>query len=300
MFGLFAVTALLVFALALTALAREHEVEEINEIDDFEVMMDQEDYHSVAARKKKAKKAPKKAAKKTGKKPKKAGKKKAKAKPLAGKAKGGSGVYKLFPALNGHPVRWSCDPIQYRVNVAHAGDKKSALRDVKGAVSRMSAASGIRFQYLGSTTELCQSASTVTTAHLVIGWHPKSAASFFNGRSGVGGFAPEIITDTAGKERASIKRGCIAMNSASKLRPGFGSAYRTTPGGGYQAYSVRGHVLLHEIGHTMGLDHVNSKAEIMYPVADLSRKPVSLGPGDKRALAFVGKSDCFYIPGGRK
>jgi hypothetical protein len=291
--GLFTVTALLLFALVLTALARESDwqnVEENNEIEDIDELMELEE---IVAKKKKKAPAKKKASSK-----KKGSKKPQKPNKLAAKASGGSGGYKLFPSIEGHIVRWSCDPITYRVNVRNAGDKSAALRDVKGAVARMSQASGIRFQYLGTSTELCQTAGTVRSAHLLIGWHPKGS-SFFGGVAGKGSYSPTIITDTAGKQRASISRGCVAINSSTKLRPGFGSAYRTTPGGGYQAYSVRGHVLLHEIGHAMGLDHVNSKAEIMYPVADLSRKPVRLGSGDKRGLAVVGKNDCFYIPGGR-
>jgi len=211
----------------------------------------------------------------------------------------GSKGYKLFPRINGHIVRWSCDPIQYRINAKKSGGTKSAIRDVKEAVKRISKASGIKFIYRGTTSESCKSAKTVRSAHLLISWHPKGA-SFFHGAAGIGGYWPEIIKDTKGKERASIKHGCVAMNSGTKLRPGFGSAYRSTPGGGYQAYSVRGQVLLHELGHAMGLTHVNSKKEIMYPVADLSRKPVNFGKGDKRGLAVVGKKGCFYIPGGRK
>jgi len=265
-----------------------------NEIEDFEVLMDE----AVALRKRRKKAVKKKVAKKKAKKPSRAKKPSAK-KPVAAAPKStGTGGYKLFPPADGHIVRWSCDPIQYRVNLRYVADRKAALRDVKGAVARMSRASGIAFQYLGTSTELCETASTVTSTQLLFSWHPKTA-TFFNGVAGKGGFSTSIITDTMGKPRASIRRGCVAMNSATKLRPGFGSAYRTTPGGGYQAYSVRGQVLLHEIGHAMGLDHVNSKSEIMYPVADLSRKPVRLGAGDLRGLAVVGKNDCFNIPGGR-
>jgi hypothetical protein len=211
------------------------------------------------------------------------------------------GGYQLFPKLNGKVVRWSCDVIQYKVNLKNAPGKKSALRDVKKAVKIVSRASGLKFKYRGTTSELCKTASSVKSAHLVIGWHRKGA-SFFRGAAGIGGYNAGIITDTKGKQRASISKGCVAMNAGSKLRPGFGSAYRSTGGGGYQAYSVRGQVLIHELGHAMGLAHVNSKAEIMYPVADLSRKPVHLGSGDKKGFAVVGrkKGGCFYIPGGRK
>jgi hypothetical protein len=292
-FRLLSVIALFLLALVLVAYASEENVEENNDIDDFEVLMEQEDYNSVAAKKKK--KAPKKKAKKPAQKKKKGASKKPGKKP---KTPASGGLYQLFPPVQGLMVRWSCDPITYRVNVQYADDKSAALRDAKGAVARISKASGLKFQYLGTTTELCQTASTVKSAHLVINWHPKGA-TFFNGVAGKGGFHPTVITDTTGQQRASISRGCVSINTSTKLRPGFGSAYRNKPGGGWDAYSVRGHVLLHEIMHAMGMDHVNSEAEIMNPVADLSRKPVQFGPGDKRGLAVVGKTGCFYIPGGR-
>jgi hypothetical protein len=298
-FRLLSVIALFLLALVLVAYASEENVEENNDIDDFEVLMEQEDDLSMAAKKKKKaapkkKKAKKPASKKGGSK----GGSKGGKKPKTPKAPASGGLYQLFPALNGLVQRWSCDPITYRVNVQYADDKKAALSDAKGAVARISKASGLRFQYLGSTTELCQTAQTVTSAHMVINWHPKGA-TFFNGVAGKGGFYPTVITDTTGQQRASISRGCVSINTSTKLRPGFGSAYRNKPGGGWDAYSVRGHVLLHEIMHAMGMDHVNSEAEIMNPVADLSRKPVKFGPGDLRGLAVVGKDGCFYIPGGR-
>jgi hypothetical protein len=47
-------------------------------------------------------------------------------------------------------------------------------------------------------------------------------------------------------------------------------------------------VLLHELGHVFGLDHVDSRSEVMYPYAG----PTALGPGDLEGLRRLGQGPC--------
>jgi len=47
-------------------------------------------------------------------------------------------------------------------------------------------------------------------------------------------------------------------------------------------------VLLHELGHVFGLDHVDSPSEVMYPYAG----PIALGRGDLEGLRRLGQGPC--------
>ncbi len=49
-------------------------------------------------------------------------------------------------------------------------------------------------------------------------------------------------------------------------------------------------VVLHELGHLVGLAHVNDTRQLMYPRAEAGR--TTFGPGDLRGLAALGKGAC--------
>ncbi len=49
-------------------------------------------------------------------------------------------------------------------------------------------------------------------------------------------------------------------------------------------------VVLHELGHLLGLDHVDASSEVMYPQAD--RVITQFGPGDLTGLAALGAGAC--------
>ncbi|HEU4354966.1 MAG TPA: hypothetical protein VFT27_05205, partial [Actinomycetota bacterium] len=76
--------------------------------------------------------------------------------------------------------------------------------------------------------------------------------------------------------------GAIAMDAGDELPPGFGQRYS------------RGVVLMHELGHVMGLAHVGSTDEIMWsPDKSDARFPdlfqTDWGPGDLQGLAALGR-----------
>jgi predicted Zn-dependent protease len=49
-------------------------------------------------------------------------------------------------------------------------------------------------------------------------------------------------------------------------------------------------VLLHELGHLVGLDHVSDTKQLMYPEAQLTL--TELGRGDIAGLGFAGQGAC--------
>ena len=50
-----------------------------------------------------------------------------------------------------------------------------------------------------------------------------------------------------------------------------------------------GSILLHELGHLVGLDHVPDEGELMYPQ---SITQTTYGPGDREGLARLGAISC--------
>ena len=89
----------------------------------------------------------------------------------------------LFRAIQGspvEPVRWNpCATISYRINTNGVAGT-SAVNRVRAAVSEVSAATGIRFSYLGRTSVVPDSQLTPTAgagADLVIAWARSGAGT---------------------------------------------------------------------------------------------------------------------------
>lgn len=55
-----------------------------------------------------------------------------------------------------------------------------------------------------------------------------------------------------------------------------------------------GGILRHELGHLLGLDHVDDPDQVMH--AHPAPGPVELGDGDRRGLAALGDGDCVEVP----
>ena len=76
-------------------------------------------------------------------------------------------------------------------------------------------------------------------------------------------------------ERREILTGAIMINTNRANDPGFGAG------------SPLGLVLMHELGHVVGLDHVPDAASMMHPTADL---PAAVwAAGDLAGLKAVGR-----------
>jgi hypothetical protein len=77
--------------------------------------------------------------------------------------------------------------------------------------------------------------------------------------------------------------GSIVLNGADQLDNGF------RPG------KTWGKVVLHELGHVLGLDHVVDPAQVMHP--SLVSSPAAWGAGDLAGLRLLGPdSGCLSVP----
>jgi hypothetical protein len=198
-----------------------------------------------------------------------------------------------------HRIRWNpCQAaVTYAVNPRLAGKtpaaRESAVSDLREAVRRVGNRTGINFRFVGRTTEIPKDTSHQSwsdrqrAAEIVVAWvnqsRPKTRTNLMSNSgggygSGVGGWMMRGWTDSDGHWHAAIGRGFVVINSAqnSLYKPGYGSGM------------TRGALLLHELGHAMGLGHVGTTREIMYPTM-LDRSFSMYKSGDRTGLKKVGR-----------
>lgn len=212
-----------------------------------------------------------------------------------------------FPDGREVVARWNpCQQaVTYKVNTKYAAKKKAgrkkALRDVKSAITRLSAATGIPFRYAGKSKLIPKDtgsrtwASRQTSAEIHIAWvkqNKRSARTNLLGRAGSGwaagsgGYAYKFWRVGDEPWRGATGRGFVVLDAAQnhKFKRGFGSG------------TTRGDLLLHELGHVVGLNHVASDSQVMYPTIT-RRASASYAAGDRAGLERVGiMAGCVAVP----
>ncbi len=192
-------------------------------------------------------------------------------------------------------VRWNpCQPqVTYQVNPARAAGtvagRAAAVRDVHTAFRLLSAASGIRFVSRGLTSSIPTGSTWAAknSAEIVVAWVDQGRAvtrssllgRFTNGdAAGTGGYAYRYWSSGNGW-RGVIGRGYVVLDARqnSGFRAGFGAGV------------TRGNLLLHELGHVVGLQHTSDRNQLMYPVL-LGRARSGYRPGDLAGLRALGRS----------
>jgi len=180
------------------------------------------------------------------------------------------------------PVAWDpCRPIRYVVNPA--GGPSDAVDLAQQAVARVSQLTGLVLEYAGESSSRPRWDSPIMPIFnnlrrpVLISWAtPDEVPQLAGNVAGIGGSVPIGVGD--GRLRYGTGGATLDAGSFAQLE--------AQSGGKLEERAI----VLHELGHVLGLAHVSDPAELMN--AD-NLGLVDFGPGDRAGLARLGKGSCF-------
>lgn len=194
------------------------------------------------------------------------------------------GAFRFLERVGGAPVRWNpCDTITYAVNAK--GASSPVRPDLSEALRRVTRATGIRFTSAGISRETFFHAyrrmryeGVVRDAELIMIWVDHEGYSAIlrrlqDPRPSIA-FAKTMAGLYANQDQ--YFGGIIVVDADATATHGFGYRY------------AHGSVLLHELGHIMGLDHVRDPDQLMYSGRHPNFSVRTYGPGDLEGLRRLG------------
>jgi len=162
-----------------------------------------------------------------------------------------------------------CEPVPYRINFAGAPRNARAL--VTAALGRARAATGLTFTYAGSYSGVPfsrQRNGGLPSSGIGFAWSTSRTVSGLAGATiglGGGGWAVNDRRTSSG----------VVIDRSFRFRQGWTGA------------NSIGGLLLHELGHALGLEHVKDRSQQMYPL-DIGAPNGNYNRGDLAALRRVG------------
>lgn len=203
-------------------------------------------------------------------------------------APAGAGGYRFLNTQDdgsGRPVRWDpCRPIHYVLRDDGAPPGGDAA--LRAAIAEIERVSGLRFVADGTSTEVPRPERPLLqiTRHgrrwapVLVAWTDPGEYPALSGFAGLAG------GDPVGGSRPGTQRyvsGVLLLNR-EHLR-----AVAGWPGGQQRIRAV----IRHELGHLIGLDHVDDPHQLMY--SEPTSLTGDLADGDRRGLAALADGPCF-------
>ena len=189
---------------------------------------------------------------------------------------------------SGAPIRYDpCSPLRYVINRESAPE--GAIDDFEEAVTLFEDAMDVDFEFEGYTDEVPTLDRPIYQpgrygegkwAPILIAWVPP--AQLLQPNDQAVGAAGSTYVQNARGEYVYVT-GTVTFNSEAKLLSGF------------ELGDSWGDVALHELGHVVGLAHVEDDNQVMY--RDVTAGDARLGAGDLAGLARLGRdAGCVRIP----
>lgn len=201
--------------------------------------------------------------------------------PLAPDAEG-QGFRYLRHQDDGGPVTWSpCRPVSFVVRPDHAPPAGTQM--IRQAFSNLGAATGLDFVDDGTTTEgpsedrrpYQPDVYGDRWAPVLVAWATRSEVPDF-GIDIIGEAAPIGVRTSSGDE--TYVSGVVYLDAVDMARLASTRGY---------AHALA--VVQHELGHLVGLAHVDDATELMAPRAGAA---LGFGQGDRAGLAALGNGPC--------
>ncbi|MGH9284655.1 MAG: matrixin family metalloprotease, partial [Acidimicrobiales bacterium] len=203
--------------------------------------------------------------------------------------------YSFLAAAAGgcHPVRFNpCQPVPYVLNAALA--PAGGVADIHKALARLGAATGIEFVFEGMTDEASGPGRRAYQpdrygarwAPLLVTW-----ARLGPGRGDdqvVGRARPDRVGDVYVSGLLELNVDAVLDRETGEPLPdGFGPPKRTW-----------GRVMMHELGHLVGLGHVDNPGQLMYEeLAEHTSPTAQYQVGDAIGLRLLGReAGCVETP----
>lgn len=176
-----------------------------------------------------------------------------------------------------------CRPIHYVVYKHTYPQRADDL--LADAIAEVSAATGLEFIHDGDTTETpSDTREPFQPDRYGDRWAPVLIAWTTPGE------VPELAGSVAGRGgslaiRAGNKSPVYVTGKVELDGPQMAEILRLDDGS-----DIAQAVIQHELGHVLGLDHVDDPGELMYPVTQPG--VIDFGPGDRTGLALLGAGRC--------
>jgi hypothetical protein len=187
------------------------------------------------------------------------------------------GSYAFIVTTNaGDPVGWNhCEPIHYVVNPTRAPEGWEDI--VRDGVAEITAASGFQFQYDGTSIDRSFTQRTVDPQDpppVLIAWaDDQEVPDLAGSTAGIGGATPARVHN-----RVQFVTGLVVLDIEA-----FDRMERR---GDQRSEDL---ILAHELGHVLGLDHVDDVDELMN--AEYVGQ-TGFGPGDREGLQQLHELPC--------